>query len=83
MPQLGHGSADAPGTAASHPAVSCQHNRHHTKKGLWIPAAARMTMERGGTAVRRVSVRAAEITADNEKTLYPYYSGLSRLVHLL
>ena len=40
-------------------------------------------MERGGTAVRRVPVGAAGITADNEKTLYPYYSGLSRLVHLL
>ena len=40
-------------------------------------------MERGGTAVRRVPVGAAGITADNEKTLYAYYSGLSRLVHLL
>ena len=30
-------------TAASHPALSLQHNLHYTQQGLWIPVATRMT----------------------------------------
>ena len=63
MRQRDHGSADASGTAASHPAVFCQHNRHYTQKGLWIPVAGRMT----GWGSRILT--AARITADNEKAL--------------
>ena len=50
-------------TAASHPALSLQHNLHYTQQGLWIPVAARMT----GWGSRILT--AARITADNEKAM--------------
>ena len=50
-------------TAASHPALSLQHNLHYAPQGFWIPVATRMT----GWGSRILT--AARITAGNEKAL--------------
>ena len=49
--------------AASHPALSLQHNLHYTQQGPWIPVATRMT----GWGPRILT--AARIMADNDKAM--------------